>query len=208
MQKTETNVTQVAKTDDWPERLRESAPDRDAAIEELRIILMKGLAHMLRGRNSSIQPDDIVQDAMLKILNKLDTFEGRSKFTTWAMTIATRTAISEMRRKHCQNISLDSMMGDELKFEIVDTDLSASGQEADKNTILIKLKELINTRLTDKQRLAVNALLNGMPVEEIASRTDSNRNAVYKLFHDARSNLREGFEKAGISADDINAIFA
>ena len=163
---------------------------------------------MLRGRNSSIQADDIVQDAMLKILNKLDTFEGRSKFTTWAMTIATRTAISEMRRKHCQNISLDSMMGDELKFEVASTDSNVNGQESDKNTILIKLKELIASKLTDKQRLAVNALLNGMPVEEIASRTDSNRNAVYKLFHDARANLREGFEKAGISADDINAIFA
>ena len=201
-------MTQVAKTDDWPDRLRQTGPERDVAIEELRKTLLKGLGHMLRGRNSSIQADDIVQDAMLKILNKLDTFEGRSKFTTWAMTIATRTAISEMRRKHCQNVSLDSMMGDELKFEIVDTDVSASGQEADKITILIKLKELIATRLTDKQRQAVNALLNGLPVEEIASRTDSNRNAVYKLFHDARSNLREGFEKAGISAEDINAIFA
>ena len=201
-------MTKVVSTDDWPERLRQTGPERDAAIEELRKTLLKGIGHMLRGRNSSIQPDDVVQDAMLKILNKLDTFEGRSKFTTWAMTIATRTAISEMRRKHCQNISLDSMMGDELKFEVVDTDAKVNGQEADQKTILIKLEELIETRLTDKQRQAVNALLNGLPVEEIASRTDSNRNAVYKLFHDARSNLRDGFEKAGISADDINAIFA
>lgn len=201
-------MTQVAKTEDWPERLRQTGPERDAAIEELRQILLKGLGHMMRGRNSSIQADDIVQDAMLKILNKLDTFEGRSKFTTWAMTIATRTAISEMRRKHFQNISLDSMLGDELKFEVASTDSNVSGQQSDKNTILVKLKELIASKLTDKQRLAVNALLNGMPVEEIASRTDSNRNAVYKLFHDARANLREGFEKAGISADDINAIFA
>ena len=200
-------MTQVAKTDDWPSRLRQTGPERDAAIEELRTTLMKGLAHMLRGRSSSIQPDDIAQDAMLKILNKLDTFEGRSKFTTWAMTIATRTAISEMRRKHFQNVSLDSMMGDELKFEIVAAEAD-SGQEADKKVVMVKLKELIATRLTDKQRQAVNALLNGMPVEEVARRTDSNRNAVYKLFHDARSNLRDGFEKAGISADDINAIFA
>ena len=201
-------MTQVAKIDDWPERLRQTGIERDAAIEELRTTLLKGLGHMLRGRNSSIQADDIVQDAMLKILAKLDTFEGRSKFTTWAMTIATRTAISEMRRKHCQNISLDSMMGDELKFEVVATDSNLSGQEADKAVILLKLKDLIASRLTDKQRQAVNALLNGMPVEQIAERTDSNRNAVYKLVHDARSNLRDGFEKAGISAEDISAIFA
>jgi len=188
--------------------VRQTGPELDAALDELRSTLVKGLGHMMRGRNSSLQAEDVVQDAIIKILDKLDTFEGRSKFTTWAMTIATRTAISEMRRKHFQNVSLDSMLGDELKFEVAASDSGVSGQESDKETILNKLKELISSKLTGKQRLAVNALLNGMPVEEIARRTDSNRNAVYKLFHDARANLREGFEQAGFSANDISAIFA
>ena len=201
-------MTFVADTENWPERLRQTGPELDAALDELRSTLVKGLGHMMRGRNSSLQAEDVVQDAIIKILDKLDTFEGRSKFTTWAMTIATRTAISEMRRKHFQNVSLDSMLGDELKFEVAASDSGVSGQESDKETILIKLKELISSKLTGKQRLAVNALLNGMPVEEIARRTDSNRNAVYKLFHDARANLREGFEQAGFSANDISAIFA
>ena len=71
-----------------------------------------------------------------------------------------------------------------------------------------KLQELIESQLTDKQKLAVRGLLEGMPVEEVARRTGSNRNAIYKLVHDARSKLRAGFEQAGIVADDIKAIFA
>jgi len=146
-------VTSVADTENWPERLRQTGPELDAALDELRSTLVKGLGHMMRGRNSSLQAEDVVQDAIIKILDKLDTFEGRSKFT---------------------------MLGDELKFEVAASDSGVSGQESDKETILNKLKELISSKLTGKQRLAVNALLNGMPVEEIARRTDSNRNAVYK----------------------------
>ena len=47
--------------------------------------------------------------------------------------------------------------------------------------------------LTDKQREATQGLLDGLQVEEIARRTNSKRNAVYKLIHDARIRLRDGF---------------
>lgn len=41
--------------------------------------------------------DDVVQDALLSIATKLDSFEGRSAFSTWAFTLA-RTACSRRRR--------------------------------------------------------------------------------------------------------------
>ena len=50
--------------------------------------------------------------------------------------------------------------------------------------------------------------MDGLPVEEIARRTSSNRNAVYKLIHDARIKLRDGFAELGISPDEFNVIFA
>ena len=57
--------------------------------------------------------------------------------------------------------------------------------------------------IRDRQRTVVRALLGGMPVEEIASRTDSNRNAVFKLFHDARQRLKKGFLAANFSESDM-----
>jgi RNA polymerase sigma-70 factor (ECF subfamily) len=41
--------------------------------------------------------EDVVQDALLSIATNLDSFEGRSAFTTWAFTLA-RTACSRRRR--------------------------------------------------------------------------------------------------------------
>ena len=201
-----TQMSTIEK-DDWVDRLGSSGEIREEAISELRAILMRGLTATCRNRyDNRVQADDVVQDALIKILDKLDTFEGRSKFTTWAMTIAVRTAVSEMRRRHFKDVSMDNLLGDGIQFEPEAPD--SSGDDANKVALLAKLKELVDTSLTDKQRDAVHALLHGMPVEIFAEKTGSNRNAVYKLVHDARVKLRQGFEQAGYKAEDINAVFA
>jgi RNA polymerase sigma-70 factor (ECF subfamily) len=207
----EMNVTSVTPKDDWVERLKSEDDEiRDAALADLRDLLVRGLSRSLNGHygNRKFNPEDIAQDALLKILNAIDTFEGRSRFTTWAMTIATRLGISELRRRHCRDISLEGIAaGDSLRIDLSD-EQEPAGQEMDQQVILKQLSGLIDTELSEKQRLAIRGLLEGLPVEEIANRTGSNRNAVYKLVHDARTKLREGFLQSGIAADDIQAIFA
>jgi RNA polymerase sigma-70 factor (ECF subfamily) len=47
-----------------------------------------------------------------------------------------------------------------------------------------------------------------MPQDEIARQLGSNRNAIYKLTHDARKRLKRGLEAAGYAAADIQAAFA
>lgn len=199
----------MAEKDEWVGRLKATDDVRDQAIQELREILVRGLTATCRNRyGSRIQAEDVVQDALIKILDKLDTFEGRSKFTTWAMTIAVRIAISEMRRKHFQNVSMDELLSNSMRFEPAADEAPEFENGTEKKSILNKLTELIDSNLSDKQRDAVHALLNGMPVEVFAEKTGSNRNAVYKLVHDARVKLRQGFEQAGYKAEDINSVFA
>jgi len=70
------------------------------------------------------------------------------------------------------------------------------------------MQEVIDTRLTEKQRTALLAEMRGMPQEEIARHLGSNRNAVYKLTHDARKKLKRALEAAGYGADDVHAAFA
>ena len=79
---------------------------------------------------------------------------------------------------------------------------AAPDNDTERAQILAKLKELIATTLTPNQRHAVHALLNDVPVEVYAERTGSNRNAVYKLTHDARIKLRKGLEEAGFDSID------
>ncbi|MCZ7546983.1 MAG: hypothetical protein M5R40_27225 [Anaerolineae bacterium] len=49
--------------------------------------------------------------------------------------------------------------------------------------------------------------LNGLPLEVVAERMGTNRNALYKLLHDARQSLKRRMLEAGLSADDILSAF-
>lgn len=190
--------------DRWVGRLRGQAT-RDEAISELTRILVRGLSKPLLERyGSKVDPEDIAQEAILKILNSLDDFRGESKFTSWAMTIAIRMGISELRRKYHQDVSLESVTEGGLQIN-VSTRHDSIERKLDRAVIEELLSKLIETRLSDRQKIAVRALLEGMPMEIIAEKLDSNRNAVYKLFHDARMKLKEGFEQAGMNAQDISA---
>ena len=67
---------------------------------------------------------------------------------------------------------------------------------------------LIHNSLTEKQRSALLAELKEMPQDEIARHIGSNRNAIYKLTHDARKRLKKGLEAVGYKMTDIQTIFA
>ena len=95
--------------DPWITRLKGEPAVRDAALSELSEFLLRGLSKSMSVRyGGGYLPEDVVQDALVKIMDSLDQFEGRSRFTTWAMTVATRIGISEMRRKHYQDVSINA----------------------------------------------------------------------------------------------------
>ncbi len=54
---------------------------------------------------------------------------------------------------------------------------------------------MMEQELTEKQRLALTAVaVHGLPLEEVAIRLGTNRNALYKLLHDARIKLKSHLE--------------
>jgi RNA polymerase sigma-70 factor (ECF subfamily) len=76
---------------------RARAGDRDAmerVLESVAPSIRRFAAGMCQNHADA---DDVVQDALLSIATNLDSFEGRSAFTTWAFTLA-RTACSRRRR--------------------------------------------------------------------------------------------------------------
>ena len=188
----------------WGDRLRDPTQQPEA-LAQLRSLLLRGLRRAFASKaGDDAFLEDIAQDALVRILDRLDQFEGRSQFTTWAMAVAVRLATSQLRRKHTQDISLDGLTGNNsLKIEFADDSVEKPSAGIERTSLLGKLQELIDECLTDRQRWAIQALLNGVPIEEIARRTDSNPNAVYKLVHDARTRLKQGFEQAGYTPDDL-----
>jgi RNA polymerase sigma-70 factor, ECF subfamily len=97
--------------EEWLQALTSTGSARVAALNDLRDVLVRGLRRGLLGRVNTSAPDfdalaeDFVQEALLKILDNLPTFAGRSKFTTWAHKITVHVALSELRRKRWQDAS-------------------------------------------------------------------------------------------------------
>jgi RNA polymerase sigma-70 factor (ECF subfamily) len=70
------------------------------------------------------------------------------------------------------------------------------------------LQQVMQHELTDKQRKALMAVaVQGMPLEEVARRMGTERNALYKLLHDARLKLKKHLEKQGLTPLEILAMF-
>jgi RNA polymerase sigma-70 factor (ECF subfamily) len=195
----------------WMRDLRACGPVQAEAITDLRGLLLRGLAKSFQARGDIDQAflEDVVQQALVHILDHLDQFQGRSRFTNWAMAIAVRLAMSALRRKRWQDVSLESMTELIERLLALDRDDTTSpAQHAEQHAIVATLRRLIDEALTDKQWTAMTAELSGMPLEEIARRMDSNVNAVYKLLHDARQRLKHGLETAGYTAEDVRSAFA
>ena len=64
------------------------------------------------------------------------------------------------------------------------------------------LQAAIEEVLTPRQRSVLVALaVNGVPIDVLAERLDTNRGALYKTLHDARRKLRRHLEERGLALD-------
>jgi RNA polymerase sigma-70 factor (ECF subfamily) len=201
----------VADEINWLEALR--AADNTAAVTELRAILLNGLRVALQGRSdvSEAQLEDFAQDSLLKVLAKLDQFSGRSKFTTWAHTIAINTAFTELRRKRWRDVSLDSLMAEGRELNDPQTIALPHGTndgDEERTRLVAALRQAIAEKLSDKQRAAIAGELQDLPFDQIIALLGTNRNAAYKMLHDARRALKAHLAAQGITSETIRAVFA
>lgn len=207
------DVTKPAARDNhtWPAHLCAGGQVQQAALQDLRDALLRGLRRGLAGypQCDAAFLDDVVQDALVRVLERLEQFAGRSRFETWATSIALRLAFSELRRKRWRDVSLDALLApaaDSAPLEAASQrPRAASGLE--RRTLVGAMYDVIHRQLTDLQRTALLAELKGMPQSEIARHLGSNRNAVYKLTHDARKRLKRGLEDAGYHAEHVRSAF-
>lgn len=178
------------------------------AITDLRAALCRGLATALAGRADASAAEDFAQEATLRVLDRLDSFRGDSRFLTWAQAVAVRVAFSELRKARYRDVSLDALAAARALPEPAAPNAPDPGAALDRATVFGTLRHLIETELTDKQRAVMRAELDGVPQAVIAERLGTNRNALYKLGHDARMKLKTGLEAAGFSADVVRSVLA
>ena len=154
----------------------------------------------LRGDDFDDIANQAADDALLSVLRRLDDFRGASRFTTWAYKFALLEAAVKLRKRAWQ--------GRELPLEPESWSLFASAgndphTELEQSALIDAIQHAINEVLTPHQRTVLVALaLNGVPIDVLAERLGTNRNALYKTLHDARRKLRRYLDECGLSVDD------
>ena len=201
----------------WLSDLRAEGETRETALSDLREVVAHGLPYALSRWLSPDDPlftplvEEVTQETLLRVLDQLDTFEGRSMFTTWVHKIAVRIALTDLRRKRWQDASLDEMLDNEETPPpprlMAD---HAAGPEAvaEQADMIAHVRRILDQELTPKQREALILLgIQDIPLEEAARRMKTNRNALYKLLHDARLRLKQRLTAEGLNAQEVLAAF-
>ena len=155
--------------------------------------------------------EDCAQDALLAILQHLHEFRGDSKFTTWTYRFAVNVALVSARREFRKSASLDQLLEDsEWPALPIQNDLIAVNPDraALQAEIWRVVHEVIDRDLTERQRHVLKAsVFDEIPIDEIARHFGSNRNAIYKLLHDARRSLKARLEARGFTVREILDVF-
>jgi RNA polymerase sigma-70 factor (ECF subfamily) len=203
----------------WLSELRAGGARREAALTDLRAEILRGLPYALRDWLSPDNPrftalaEDVTQETLMRALKNLESFEGRSQFTTWVHKIAVRVALTELRRRRWKDVSLDHLLAGRSAGNDGDPSLmadTASGPETviERADLLAHVHRMMMEELTDKQLRAMTAVgLKGMPLAEAARQLGTDRNALYKLLHDARLRLKRRLAREGLTAGDLLAAF-
>jgi RNA polymerase sigma-70 factor, ECF subfamily len=190
---------------EWHLDLQASGARREEAVARLHGILLRAARFEVFRRRDSLpqvsaaELDDLAQeaadDAAVSVLRRLDDFRGESSFRTWAYKFALLEAAVKVRRRAWRDREVT------LEPEHWE-DFAHSGPEPDadaENAALFEVvREGIRTALTPRQRqVLVAVVLEGVPIDVLAERLGSNRNALYKMLHDARRRLRAYVADAG-----------
>ena len=104
---------------EWLHDLNASGSLQEAAIAELRVLLLRAALYFFSrnlgdfngmDHNEVIQrAEDCAQDALIAVTNHLSDFRGDSKFTTWAYKFAINIAMMTARRERWKDVSLDEL---------------------------------------------------------------------------------------------------
>lgn len=218
------SMPKARTNEEWLHDLNASGELQEAAITDLRDLLLRATLYFFsRNRDDfhGLHQDEIMQraedgaqEALIAVINHLHDFRGDSKFTTWAYKFAINIALMASRRERWKNVSLDQLSSDEdgalprwlLREEPGGT---APDQSALQGEVGELIRDVIEHDLTDKQRqILILMVFHEMPMDEVVRRFDTNRNAVYKMLHDARRKLKTSLQAHGFEIGETLALFS
>lgn len=207
---------------EWIVALDSTGDLQAAALTDLRTYLLRAALftlqrslHYVGHLQSSILgelAEDCAQEALTAILQRLHMFRGESQFTTWAYAFAVNTAMVAARRERRASVPLDRILeGTETPPWPTPDEAGLPDPErhALQTEMMAAIRDGIEQQLTLKQQQVLRALVfEEIPLDEVVRHWGSNRNAVYKLVHDARRKLKAHLMTRGFDVKEILDVFA
>jgi RNA polymerase sigma-70 factor (ECF subfamily) len=208
---------------EWLQDLVAGGSIQEAAIIDLRDLLLRAALYFFSRNPGDLQQldreeilqraEDCAQDALLAVLKHLSDFRGDSKFTTWAYKFSINIALVAARRERWKQVSLDELasMEESTSFDKIMQEMSKDATP-EKTAMQVEVQRVISHviqhDLTDKQRqVLVLMVFHEVPLDEVVRYMGTNRNAVYKLLHDARRKLKSGLEQHGFDVSETLSLY-
>ena len=144
--------------------------------------------------------EEVAQDSFLKAYEKLNTFKGNAKFSTWLYTIVYRNAITKIRKKKVTTTDIDDYVIDNHSEGDDFPQLEALKNEEQQKYV----RESIE-KLSEKDALLITLFyMNDNSIEEIEQITGlSQSNIKVKLF---RARKKLNLELSGLLKEELNTI--
>ncbi len=208
---------------EWLDDLSASGSVQEAAIADLRDLLLRAALYFFSrnvgdfralNRDEVLQrAEDCAQDALIAVLKHLSDFRGDSKFTTWAYKFSINIAMMASRRERWKGVSLDELASsgesDFLEWTVQeDSATVVPEQTALQSEVQRVIQDVIHRDLTEKQRRVLFMMVfNEVPLDEVVRHLGTNRNAVYKLLHDARRKIKSSLQARGFDVGETLSLF-
>jgi RNA polymerase sigma-70 factor, ECF subfamily len=217
-------MSSTRSNEEWLHDLRESGSAQENAITDLHSILLRAVLFFFNRNTSCFHgaarddilqlAEDCAQDALIAVLNHLPDFRGDSKFTTWAYKFGINTALIASRRARWKNVSLDRLVpaaDGTFSTWILEAEsaMVTPDQFALQSEVRHVIQDIFEHDLTDKQRrVLILMVLHEVPMDVVIQDLNTNRNAIYKLLHDARRKLKSGLQARGFEVSEMLALFS
>ncbi len=135
--------------------------------------------------------EEMAQDTFIKAFQKLDMYEGKSKFSTWLYSITYNACISELRKRRIEFKSLEDQRiteQDEMKMHDYYRETKKEDQEKYLNLALGKLPEddqiLVTLYYYENQSMDEISEITGLTVSNIKVKIHRARKKMYSLLHE------------------------
>lgn len=135
------------------------------------------------------EAEDVVQDTLIKVWNKRESWDEIESIEAFAMTICRNLSLDHLKLRENQNASLEGM-----EIDRADRSLSPLEQVQQKDN-LERVRQLVNA-LPEKQRSCMQLRdFEGKTYREIAEILDITEEQVKISIFRARKAVKEAFEK-------------